>query len=185
MLPALRPVNRDRSNPSQRLVFLAGGIGGKVDWRGELHAYLQKETRSGMKLCDTVLLNPDFDTDKNGMQKQLTAWKTAGFEKSHIVLFWFHKYTPCVVSCLITLLRLSLRPTDLSICRQVSLLEFGTWGMPYGQPPKGYEVIIGADPEYARRKTLEDRCQGKYTLYNSLESLMEATACELASYEYV
>jgi hypothetical protein len=58
---------------------------------------------------------------------------------------------------------------------KISLLEFGMWAVPQAHQANGkYKVIVGADPEYVERRTLARHCDGKYELYDNLESLGQA-----------
>lgn len=173
----LKPVNR--KSTKQKLVFLAGGIAAPADtvpWRSTVLQDLA--SRPGLQ--DVVLMNPYFKKVKGiDMSEQLTNWEMDHFAKSDLIVFFFHRHSPCMVrSCIPTTLifwaRLRL------VLRQISLLEFGQWAVPQAQRPKGkYYVLVGADPEYERRATLGTYCAGRHKLYDSVEALTQAVAALL------
>jgi len=91
----LKPIKRQHAD--QKLVFLAGGMTAPVSWRSEVFSYLTRTaSQPNSGLVDVILMNPWLEVEGISDQ-QLTNWETEHFKKSDMIIFWFHKYSPCMV----------------------------------------------------------------------------------------
>ena len=106
------------------------------------------------KLGKVNVLNPrrlDWPSVRSELEDQIL-WEHEGLKESQIILFWFPKETLC----------------------PITLYELGRWS--YGH---GKKVVVGAHPEYAKRRDLEIQLQmldEPITVLNSLEELYESVS---------
>jgi len=92
-----KPVTRQ--HPNEKLVFLAGGVSPIADWRAEVLWRLQI-CAAQKELPNVVLINPYFKAKALNMSDELTKWEIDHLAKCDLIIFWFHKFSPCTVRIL-------------------------------------------------------------------------------------
>lgn len=109
-------------------IFLAGGITNCPDW--------QKEMVELLRDLDIVIYNPrrkNFPIDDPDASYAQIKWEFEFLDRADMILFWFSSG--------------SLNP--------IVLFEYGKWLMNTRNKEVYKNIIVGIDPEYARRQDVE------------------------------
>lgn len=144
---------------ARHIAFLGGGISNCPDWQ----AYIENKLVAVEGLDNVFILNPrreNFDTSDPSVSVAQIRWEYAELENANILVFWFPKETLC----------------------PITLYELGKAVGQYKWGKAAGSIIVGCDPEYARRFDLEvqlDLIMGGYKLVYSLDDLADKLIKEL------
>lgn len=130
------------------LVFLAGGISGCLPWQDTMKDLIAE------KCPGLIPINPrraNFDVSRTDIHHEQIKWEFDFLRRAAVIIFWFPKETLC----------------------PITLFELGTWSVL--SKTHGSTILVGCDPDYARRADVETQLsllnEYDFPVENSLENL--------------
>ena len=145
-----------KETPNSKL-FMAGGITGCPDWQAELSPKLVEHSLSLRE--PYLVLNPrreEWPDNRPEVVNQIK-WEHQALKASEVILFWFPKETLC----------------------PITLFELGRWSYQSGK-----KVLVGSDPDYARREDLDIQLsllETPVTVVDTLAQLYDQVVQEIST----